>query len=111
MSGQPLDIDPAGVVLGPAAGVAWVPVGDEVVVYRVAPPYSYVLNATAGLLWRCFDGKSRLNEILDDFAAAFGTDRAEVEKDCVPVVRTWLAHHLVEEVNDARGAGSPSETT
>jgi hypothetical protein len=100
MSGQPSELDPA-TVLRAAAGVAWVPIGDEVVVYRVVPPYSYVLNATAGLLWQCLDSTSCLAEILDDFAVAFGADRGEVEKDCVPVVRTWLAHHLVEEVDGA----------
>lgn len=88
-------------VFRPAAGVAWVPIGDEVVVYRVAPPDSFVLNATAGLLWQCLDGASRLDEILDDLALAFEADRAEVEKDCVPVVSTWLAHKLVEELEGA----------
>lgn len=86
-------------MFGPAAGVASVTIGDEVVVYRVAPPDSFVLNPTAGLLWQCLDGKSPLGDILDDLAAAFGVDRAEVEKGCLPIVATWLAHQLVEEVD------------
>lgn len=94
------EMDPAA-VLGPAAGVAWVAIGDEVVVYRVAHPASFVLNATAGLLWHCLDGTSRLADIVDDVADTFGADRAEVEKDCVAVVNTWLAHGLVEEVHGA----------
>ncbi len=85
-------------VFEPAAGVASVAIGDEVVVHRVAPPDSFVLNTTAGLLWQCLDGKSSLGDILDDLAAAFGADRVEVEKGCVPIVATWMAHHLVEEV-------------
>lgn len=92
------EVDPAS-VLGPAAGVAWVAIGDEVVVYRVARPASFVLNATAGLLWQCLDSNSRLADILDDLADAFGVDRAEMENDCVAVVSTWLAHNLVEEVD------------
>jgi hypothetical protein len=100
VSGQPPEVNSA-VVLGPATGVASVAIGDEVVIYRVVPPDSFVLNPTAGLLWQCLDGQSRLDEILDDLAAAFGVDRAEVEKDCVPIVATWLAHHLVEEVDGA----------
>ncbi len=75
-------------------------IGDEIVVYRTAPPDSFVLNATAGLLWQCLDGVSSLTDIVDDMAEAFGANRAAVEDDCLPVVSTWLAHHLVEEVND-----------
>ena len=97
MSHEPPEVDSAA-VLGPAQGVAWVAIGDEIVIYRVAPPDSFVLNPTAGLLWQCLDGASRFGDILEDLADAFGTDRAEVEKDCLPVVNTWLAHHLVEEV-------------
>ena len=88
-------------MLAPADGVAWVAIGDEIVVYRVAPPDSYVLNPIAGLLWQCLDGTSPLTDILDDLSAAFEADRAEVERDCVPVVTTWLAHHLVKEVDGA----------
>jgi coenzyme PQQ synthesis protein D (PqqD) len=85
-------------VLGPAADVAWVAIGDEVVVYRVAGAASLVLNSTAGLLWQCLDGASPLHDIFDDLADAFGENRAEVERDCVPVVSTWLAEKLVQEV-------------
>jgi hypothetical protein len=85
-------------VFGPVASVAWVTIGDETVVYRALGAASLVLNATAGLLWQCLDSTSSLGDILDDLADAFGTDRAEVEKDCVPVVSIWLAEGLVEEV-------------
>ena len=92
------EVDPAA-VLGPAAGVVWVAIGDETVLYRVTDAASLVLNTTAGLLWQCLDSASPLADILDDLADAFAADRATVEKDCVPIVRTWLAKHLVEEVN------------
>lgn len=97
---EPAGLDPAS-VFGPAPGVAWVAIGDEIVVHRVVPPDSFVLNATAGLLWQCLDGSSRLTDILDDLATAFGADRTEVEDDCVPVITTWLAHHLLKEVDGA----------
>jgi hypothetical protein len=86
-------------VFGPAAGVAWVATGDEIVLYRVADAASLVLNATAGLLWQCLDGSSRLGDIFNDLADAFGLDRANVEADCVPVMRRWLAEHLIEKVD------------
>lgn len=72
--------------------------GDEVVLYRVADAASLVLNSTAGLLWQCLDGTSRLEDILDDLAEAFGADRAVVEAECLPVMSTWLAEHLVEKM-------------
>lgn len=89
-----------GAVLGPADGVAWVAIGDEIVLYRARDAASLVLNPTAGLLWQCLDGRSRLSEIFNDLADAFRTDRATVETDCVPVVSTWLAEHLVEQVDN-----------
>jgi hypothetical protein len=89
-----------GAVLSPAEGVAWVAIGDEIVLYRAADAASLVLNSTAGLLWQCLDGESRLGEIFDDLAGVFGADRAAVESDCVPVLGRWLAEHLVEQVND-----------
>ena len=89
-----------GAVLGPADGVAWVAIGDEIVLYRALDAASLVLNATAGVLWQCLDGRSRLADIFDDLADAFGADRAAVETDCVPVVGTWLAEHLVEQVDN-----------
>jgi hypothetical protein len=100
MNGEFSQLNPA-TVLGPAPGVVWVSIGDEIVLYRTVRPDSFVLNATAGLLWQCLDGSSRFTEILEDLSGAFGVDRAEVERDCIPVVSTWLAHHLVEEVDGA----------
>jgi Coenzyme PQQ synthesis protein D (PqqD) len=100
VSGALPDIDPTA-VFGPAPGVAWVAIADEIVVYRVAGAASLVLNATAGLLWQCLDGTSRLCDILDDLADAFVTDRMQLEKDCIPVASTWLAESLVEEVHGA----------
>src|SRR5881396_3250130 len=93
------EVDPAA-VLGAVGGVAWVTIGDEVVIYRVAGGASLVLNSTAGLLWQCLDGASRLADIFDDLADAFAADRSAVETDSVPVVSTWLAERLVEEVDD-----------
>jgi len=89
-----------GAVLGPVDGVAWVAIGDEIVLYRASDAASLVLNSTAGLLWQCLDGRSPLTDILDDLAEAFRADRAAVETDCVPVVSTWLAEHLVEQVDN-----------
>lgn len=91
-------VDPGG-VLRRAVGVAWVAIGDEVVVYRATDAASLVLNTTAGLLWQCLDDTSRLADILDDLADVFGADRAQVEEDCIPVLRTWLAENLLEEVH------------
>lgn len=89
----------AGAVLGPADGVVWVAIGDEIVLYRASDAASLVLNSTAGLLWQCLDGRSPLADIFDDLAEVFRADRAAVETDCVPVVSRWLAEHLVEQVD------------
>jgi hypothetical protein len=87
-------------IFAPATGIVWVTIADEVVLYRVADAASLVLNSTAGLLWQCLDGRSRLVEIFDDLAHAFGADRAEVETGCVQILNTWLAEHLLTRVED-----------
>src|SRR3954471_10301534 len=99
MSAELPEVHP-GAVLGPADGVAWVAIGDEIVLYRASDAASLVLNSTAGLLWQCLDGRSCLEDIFDDLADAFQTDRAAVKTDCIPVVSTWLAEHLVEQVHN-----------
>jgi hypothetical protein len=93
------EVEPAA-VFGPAADVAWVAIADEIVLYRAADAASLVLNSTAGLLWQCLDGRSRLADIFDDLADAFRADRAAVETDCLPVMSRWLAEHLVEQVEN-----------
>lgn len=100
MSDTPLAAVDAARAFAVRPDVAWVAVGDEVVVYRVIPPTSFVLNAVAGLLWRCLDGASPLTDILADIADAFGVDTAAVEHDCLPVVGMWLEQRLVEEVGN-----------
>src|SRR3954452_11077956 len=99
MDAQLPEVHP-GAVLGPAGGVAWVAIADEIVLYRASDAASLVLNSTAGLLWQCLDGRSRLADIFDDLAEVFQADRSAVETDCVPIVTTWLAEHLVEQVDN-----------
>lgn len=100
MSSEPLAaVDRAG-TFRTRSDVAWVVLGDELVVHRVTPPASFVLNAVAGLLWRCLDGTGSLADVLSDIADAFEVDLERVERDCLPVVDTWLRQRLVEEVRD-----------
>ena len=99
MNPQVPDIAPSA-IFAPANGVAWVAIEDEVVLYRVADAASLVLNSTAGLLWQCLDGQSRIVDIFNDLAEAFGADRTEVETGCVPILNTWLAEHLLMKVED-----------
>ena len=77
------------------------PIGDEVVVYRVAGAASLVLSNTAALLWQCLDGASPLSEIFDDFAEVFRADWADIERDCLPALTLWLVKDLIEEVRRA----------
>ena len=94
MNGKLLEADPAA-VFGPAAGVAWVSVGDEVVVYRVADAASLVLNPTAGVLWQCLDNTSRFADILDRALDMVGK-RSELQKTPIdePAYQESLAKAL-----------------
>lgn len=99
MSAEPTGVEPSA-VLTPKAGVGWVVVGDEVVVHRVEPSTSFVLNPMAGILWRCLDGESPLDEILGDIADEYGIERQQIAEDFMPVVQTWLDQKLIEEQQD-----------
>jgi len=80
--------------------VVWVSLHDEVVVYVTATATSHVLNKQAGLLWQCFDGESRLDEILADISDVFETPYDVVLTDSVPVVAQWISDEMLEEVDD-----------
>ena len=65
-----------------------------------------VLNPTAGLVWRFFDGESPLGELSDDFAAALDEDvdtvRTEIVRFARVLGRSGLLVGVAEPIDPAR---------
>lgn len=70
--------------------VRWALAGGEAVVHVPALSATHVLDPTAAMLWQCLDGVSTMGEIFGDMAEVFGVTPDVIERDCLPVVRSWF---------------------
>jgi len=84
--GLPADQITGGFVARRRPDVAWVEIDGEVVVYDPADQSSYLLNTTAGLIWRFLDGEDTLDGLADDLADAFDADAGLVRVDVAAAV-------------------------
>lgn len=99
--GRPAEQIPGGFAARRRPDVAWVELDGEVVVYDAAERTSYLLNATAGLIWRLLDGDDTLEGLADDLAEAFGADAAMVRADVVAAVADLGRQGLLDGVAPA----------
>lgn len=70
----------------------------ECVILDEAGDRLHHLNATATVVWTCFDGTGTLAEIATDLAAEFGTDAATTASDLVTLARALGAAGLLDGV-------------
>jgi peroxiredoxin len=61
---------------------------------------THALNATASIVWRCFDGSGTLDEIVADIADAFGTDVEVVRADVLDLAQQAGALGLLVGVRE-----------
>ena len=78
--------------------IAWVPVGDELVVYHQRLATSHVLDSVSALLWQCIDGVGTLHEIFADLADAFAQPLDAIVSDLATVVAEWKRDGLIASV-------------
>jgi hypothetical protein len=64
----------------------------------------HLLNATATILWACFDGQSTLAAIADDVAETVALDAAQITDEVVALARTLGAEGLLDGVVPDPGA-------
>lgn len=76
--------------------VVWIEVDGDVVAHDPDAGVTHVLNATAALMWRCFDGVSPLAEIATDFADALGAQPGAVLADVIAGTREMARAGLLE---------------
>lgn len=69
--------------------VAWVEIDGQIVAYDPVHTTSYVLNTTAGLVWKLLDGTTTIEVLSTDLADAFGADPEQVRSDVLTTVRRF----------------------
>ncbi|MGH9291704.1 MAG: PqqD family protein [Acidimicrobiales bacterium] len=84
-------------------GVASLEIDGESVVYDETTETTHLLNPTGSLAWSLFDGQSRLNELAEELAEAYGTSPGVVLPDLLALARELCALGLLE-----RAEGEPS---
>ena len=71
--------------------VAGIELDGEMVLGRLAPDSdaltTYALNATASIVWQCFDGSGTIDEISRDLADVSGTDVGVIGRDILALAR------------------------
>lgn len=90
--------------LAPAPGVRTARCADEVVLLDAAGTRLHVLDASAALVWRCFDGETGTDEIVCDIAEVFQRDADDVRAYVGALVALLVARELLV----AATAGSAS---
>ncbi|MST34925.1 PqqD family peptide modification chaperone [Acidimicrobiaceae bacterium USS-CC1] len=82
--------------------VAWVELDGQVVAFDPVRMTSYVLNATAGLIWQLLDGSDTVEVLSADLAAAFGADLDQIRSDVLTTVRRFGDQGLLAGVTGQR---------
>lgn len=85
----------AGFVPVPREDVSTEEVDGELVLLDGASGQLRVLNAPAGLVWRCLDGEADVATLAGELAEHFGADEAHVRGDVLMLVRQLLADGLL----------------
>ena len=91
------DIDPTFVPRRSAATCTEVLDGESVILDDAANLLHH-LNATATVVWTCFDGSGSIAEIAADLAHGFGTDPDATVADVVALARDLGAAGLLDGV-------------
>lgn len=74
---------------------------DGEVVVLDATGHVYLLNATAGVLWACFDGRATLDEIAAGAAQAFHAPHEDVLADVRSLAGALAASGLLAPWSEA----------
>ena len=83
-------------VVDPA--VVTVELDGESVLYHESARTVHVLNRTATVVWQCLDGRTNLDDLSADLAAAFSAPVEQVAIDVIAAVRELGLQGLLHEV-------------
>jgi hypothetical protein len=76
--------------------VQLVPVGSEAILVDGASGL-HILNATASLLWECFDGSVTLSELADEIATEMEVPRDQVLEGTILIAQDFVARGIVSD--------------
>jgi hypothetical protein len=83
------------------AGLEWVELDGEIVVYDAAHEQLHRLNATAAAVWRACDGATRVDEVAREVSEEYAGADDRIQHDVRTVVRELLGAALLELPSDA----------
>jgi hypothetical protein len=105
-------IDPEGIdedfIAGQSTEVASVELDGEAVLYDESDGSIHVLNATATVLWSCFDGSTPLREIISDLAESFALPADQMRGDVLVLAKELGAKGLLAGVRRSAEAEPPT---
>lgn len=70
--------------------------GTEISLYDPEEERVTVLNTTASDIWRLLDGNTRMGELIDLLARAYGTEPSSIEGDVTAAVEKLAEEDLIE---------------
>ena len=100
------DIDPTFVPRQSAAAFT-VEIDGEAVILDEAHNRLHHLNATACLVWSCFDGSGTIDEIVRDLASAYGASPARTGTDVLALARELATQGLIDGVEPEVAGAQP----
>lgn len=87
------------VALAPAPGVRTARCADEVVLLDASRARLHVLDASAALVWRCFDGETSTDDIVHDIAEVFERDADDVRAYVSTLVALLVSRELLVDAS------------
>lgn len=94
---SPDDVDDRTIPL-PVPHAAMIEIDDGGLLVDEEAGRGYALNATATRIWKLFDLKCPVGDLIDDVSAAYGVPRPEVADSVRGLVRTFGEYGLFENV-------------
>lgn len=82
-------------VAAPASAVHTVEIDGEAVLLDETRERLHLLNASATLVWQCFDGQATLGEIVSDLSDVLDEPREQVLVDTIAVTQRLVGEGLV----------------
>lgn len=70
---------------------------DEAVIIDLSNSMLYSLNIVASLIWKMIDGKTTIEQIVENIEQEFDVERLVAENDCTEFINDFISKGLILE--------------